>query len=95
MKPIKTSVSITLDHTILEQVKSLAEQNDRSLSSYINLVLKAHLEQLSHQTSEYQLKYFELLVSEFRLLTIADPGKRMRFDVFQLSYFAEPILVLP
>ena len=47
MKPMKTSVSITLDHTILEQVKDLAERDDRSLSSYINQVLKAHLEQLS------------------------------------------------
>ena len=45
MKPLKTSVSITLDTPILEQVKHLAEQDDRSLSSYINLVLKAHLEQ--------------------------------------------------
>ena len=49
MKPIKTSVSITLDHTILEEIKNLAERDDRSLSSYINLVLKAHLEQLSEK----------------------------------------------
>ena len=41
MKPIKTSVSITLDDPILNRVKQLAEQEDRSLSSYINLVLKA------------------------------------------------------
>ncbi len=46
MKPMKTSVSITLDGPILEQVKILAEQADRSLSSYINLVLRAHLESL-------------------------------------------------
>ncbi len=43
---MKTSVSITLDDPILEQVKILAEQADRSLSSYINLVLRAHLEAL-------------------------------------------------
>ena len=49
MKPMKTSVSITLDHTILEEVKDLAERDDRSLSSYINQVLKAHLEQLSRK----------------------------------------------
>ena len=49
MKPIKTSVSITLDDPILEEVKKLAEQDDRSLSSYINLVLKAHLENLSQK----------------------------------------------
>ena len=44
MKPLKTSVSITLDAPVLEQVKLLAEEQDRSLSSYINLVLRAHLE---------------------------------------------------
>jgi len=49
MKPIKTSVSITLDGPILEEVKKLAEQDDRSLSSYINLVLKAHLDQLARK----------------------------------------------
>ena len=45
MKPIKTSVSITLDDPVLEEIKRLAEYDDRSLSSYINQVLKAHLEQ--------------------------------------------------
>ena len=45
MKPIKTSVSITLDDPVLEEIKKLAEYDDRSLSSYINQVLKAHLDQ--------------------------------------------------
>lgn len=49
MKPLKTKISITLDDTILEKVKDLAEQDDRSLSSYINLLLKDHLEQLEQQ----------------------------------------------
>ena len=44
MKPLKTKVSITLDMPVLEQTKRLAQTEDRSLSSYINLVLKAHLE---------------------------------------------------
>ena len=46
VKPLKQSVSITLDNSVLERVKILAEEEDRSLSSYINLVLKAHLERL-------------------------------------------------
>ena len=46
MKPLKKSVSITLDVLILERVQALAEADDPSLSSYINLVLKAHLEDL-------------------------------------------------
>lgn len=46
MKPLKKSISITLDDPVLERIKDLAEREDRSLSSYINLVLKAHLEAL-------------------------------------------------
>lgn len=49
MKPLKTKISITLDDPILEEIKRLAEMDDRSLSSYINLVLKAHLEQLARE----------------------------------------------
>ena len=46
MKPVKTSVSITIANPVLEQVKYLAELEDRSLSSYINLVLREHLKEL-------------------------------------------------
>lgn len=45
MKPLKKSISITLDYPVLEKVRELAEYEDRSLSSYINLVLREHLEQ--------------------------------------------------
>jgi hypothetical protein len=43
MKPLKTKVSITLDTDILEIIKDLAEQDDRSFSQYVNLVLKDYL----------------------------------------------------
>jgi hypothetical protein len=43
MKPLKEKVSITLDSDIIKQLKVLAENCDRSLSQYINLVLKEHL----------------------------------------------------
>ena len=46
MKQLKTKISITLDDPVLEQTKRLAEREDRSLSSYINLLLKAHLERM-------------------------------------------------
>ena len=49
MKPIKKTISISLDYPILEKVKYLAEYEDRSVSSYINLVLREHLEQLEKQ----------------------------------------------
>lgn len=43
MKPLKTKVSITLDANIIEQIRKLAEADDRSFSQYINLILKEHL----------------------------------------------------
>lgn len=49
MKPMKTSVSITIDDPILRRVKELAEIEDRSLSSYINQVLKAYLRNLDQK----------------------------------------------
>ena len=44
MKPLKDRVCITLDSDILEKVREKAEYDGRSLSQYINLVLKRHLE---------------------------------------------------
>ncbi len=46
MKPLKTRISITIDDPILEKIKDRAEHQDRSVSSYINLVMKKHFEQL-------------------------------------------------
>lgn len=40
MKPLKQRVSITLDEDIITQVKELAEEDDRSFSQYINMVLR-------------------------------------------------------
>lgn len=44
MKPMKTKISITIDDPILEEIKVLSEEQDRSVSSCINLVLKDYLE---------------------------------------------------
>jgi len=52
MKPLKTKISLTIDDPILERVKYLAELEDRSLSSYINLVLREHLKQLERKKAE-------------------------------------------
>ena len=49
MKPLKTKVSITLDEPIVNKIQKPAEEEDRSLSSYINLVLKAHLAALERK----------------------------------------------
>lgn len=47
MKPLKTKVSITLDADLVEQIKQLAEQDDRSFSQYINFILKDHVKKSS------------------------------------------------
>ena len=48
MRPLKEKISITIDEDILKKVKLLAEKDDRSLSQYINLVLKEHLNALNN-----------------------------------------------
>jgi len=45
MKPLKTKVSITLDNDVIKKLKQLAEEDDRSFSQYINMVLKEYLNQ--------------------------------------------------
>ena len=50
MKPLKVKVSITLDSDVLDMLKNLAEKDDRSLSQYINLILKKHLQKNSSHT---------------------------------------------
>ncbi|MGN0554280.1 MAG: toxin-antitoxin system protein [Candidatus Fimenecus sp.] len=44
MKPLKEKISITVDSDLLKTIRTLAEEDDRSLSQYINLILKKHVE---------------------------------------------------
>lgn len=44
MKPLKEKISITIDSDLLEKLREQAEADDRSLSQYINLLLKAALD---------------------------------------------------
>lgn len=46
MKPLKEKISITIDNDILMKLKERAEYDDRSLSQYINLVLKQHIKNI-------------------------------------------------
>ncbi len=43
MKPLKEKISITLDKDILTKLRAEAEEDDRSLSQFINLILKDYL----------------------------------------------------
>ena len=40
MKPLKEKISITIDEDVLKELRKMAEKEDRSLSQYINIVLK-------------------------------------------------------
>lgn len=51
MKPLKKKVSITLDSDLVEMIKELAEEDDRSFSQYINMVLKEYANRESKGTT--------------------------------------------
>ena len=46
MRPLKQKVSVTLDEDIVKRMKELADEEQRSFSQYINLVLTEHLKKL-------------------------------------------------
>ena len=49
MRPLKEKISITLDTDLVEKLRRCSEEDDRSLSQYINLVLKRHIEALEKE----------------------------------------------
>lgn len=51
MKPLKEKISITVDSDVLEFIRQKADEDERSLSQYINLVLKQHLNDIEKQKS--------------------------------------------
>ena len=55
-KPYKQKVSVSLDEDVITEIKKLAENDDRSFSQYINLVLKEHIEK--RKNDDNILHYF-------------------------------------
>ncbi|MCM1545819.1 MAG: ribbon-helix-helix protein, CopG family [Clostridiales bacterium] len=43
MKPLKEKISITIDSDLLKELKARADEDERSLSQYINLILRNYL----------------------------------------------------
>lgn len=43
MKPLKEKISITIDSDLLTELKAEAEKDDRSLSQFINLILRKYI----------------------------------------------------
>ena len=52
MTPLKEKVSITLDSDIIKKLKDLAEDDDRSFSQYINMVLKEWISKIDETTAK-------------------------------------------
>lgn len=50
-RPLKTKLSIALDADVVEKIKELAVEDDRSFSSYINRVLRAHINSIEKDNS--------------------------------------------
>ncbi|MBD5086574.1 MAG: toxin-antitoxin system protein [Clostridiales bacterium] len=44
MKPLKEKISITIDSDLLSELKIEAEKDDRSLSQFINIILKKFIQ---------------------------------------------------
>lgn len=53
MKPLKQKISVTIDSDILEKIKIIAESCDRSLSQYINLILREYLNPHENQHDSF------------------------------------------
>ena len=49
VKPLKEKISITIDGDVLDRIKEIAEYDDRSLSQYINIVLKQHIKNIDEK----------------------------------------------
>lgn len=53
MKPLKSKVSISLDDDIIRITKELADADDRTFSSYVNIVLKKHIRTRLKEQNRY------------------------------------------
>ncbi|MBQ9082974.1 MAG: toxin-antitoxin system protein [Clostridia bacterium] len=54
MKPLKEKISITIDSDLLIRAKQEAEHDDRSLSQYINLILREHFRRMDSSAVKTQ-----------------------------------------
>ena len=52
MKVLKEKISITIDGDIIEKIKKLAENDERSMSQYINMILRKHLDEKKQNDNE-------------------------------------------
>ena len=46
VRPLKIKISISIDEDVVNKLRAVAEEDDRTLSSYINLILRNHLSEI-------------------------------------------------
>lgn len=46
MKPLKEKISITIDADLLKDLKEEADKDERSLSQFINLILRKYINEI-------------------------------------------------
>ena len=49
MKPLKVTMTVTIEENVLEKLKEYAEKDERTLSSYVNLVLKKYVKEIEYE----------------------------------------------
>lgn len=47
IKPLKEKISISVDAEVIEQIRKEADRDERSLSQFINLILKRYIASLN------------------------------------------------
>ena len=52
MKPLKERYSLSLDSDVAEAIKILAENDDRSFSQFVNMILKDYLQKQTDKSSQ-------------------------------------------
>lgn len=45
-KPLKDKICISLDPEVVQEIRTLAEEDDRSFSSYVNIILRKHIKDI-------------------------------------------------
>ena len=55
MKALKQKISISLDEDVIIKIKELSDLVDRTVSQYINIILKEHIEQCEEKNA---MKFF-------------------------------------
>lgn len=63
-RPLKIKLSIALDDDIVERIKELAIEDDRSFSSYVNRVLRDHIKQIDQKQTTCTKRLHKALASE-------------------------------